>query len=260
MHCKGSWHESARNIVYNGDILECELNSIDGNWIYNKLKFFPQIEYHNINGILKSNLDNLNIKFVSIGPNCSTADILKENNLRIEAFPFDYIFSSLEMIKHCINNKFNIFLDKQYYTPGICSNSTKHSFYCKLLDTPVLLNHYININFNYGDLKPSDGNLFNHHNLIDDNDNYVKFVRRCERLLNLIENNKKIVFVYYNSYTDDYNDIVDFYNNFSYNKNIYIVGIFQNNYDKKILYENTNCKIYQNYDTSYIFSEIMQNF
>ena len=51
--------------------------------------------------------------FISIGPYCSTADILKKHNHRLQAFPFDYIFSSLEMIKHCINDQFNIFLDKK---------------------------------------------------------------------------------------------------------------------------------------------------
>jgi len=59
---------------------------------------------------------NINMKFISIGTYCSTAYILKVNNLRTESYPFDYIFSSLEIVKHCINDKFNIFLDKKYYT------------------------------------------------------------------------------------------------------------------------------------------------
>ena len=50
--------------------------------------------------------------------------------------------------------------------------------------------------------------------IIDDNGDYEKFKRRCERLLNLIENNEKIVFVYYNCYTNYFNDIIDFYNTF----------------------------------------------
>lgn len=195
------------------------------------------------------------MKFISIGPWCTTADILKSNNLRTEAYPFDYIFSSLEIVKHCINDKFNTFLDKKYYTSGNKYDSTRHTFYCKFLDTPLLLEHHFKNNYS-NDYKVSSGNLFNHHNLIQDNGDYEKFKRRCNRLLSLIENNEKIVFVYHNCYTNDFNDIIDFYNNFSNNKNIYIVGIFQNNYDKKILYENTNCKIYQNYDTSIIFNEI----
>jgi len=157
------------------------------------------------------------------------------------------------MVKHCINDKFNIFLDKNYYTHGNSNTSTRHTFYCKYLDTPLLLLHHANCC--YG----SYGNLFNHHNLIDNNGDYEKFQRRCKRLLSLFENNEKMVLVYYNCYTNDFNDIVDFYNTF-YNKNIYIVGIFKNNYDKKILYENVNCKIYQNYDIATIFNEIKTTF
>lgn len=175
------------------------------------------------------------MKFISIGPYCSTADILKANNLRTESYPFDYIFSSLEIVKHCINDKFNTFLDKKYYTPGTGDNSTRHSFYCNFLDTPLLKQHHINNNYSK-DYKVSSGNLFNHHNLIKSDDDYDKFKRRCDRLLSLINNNEKIVFVYYNCYTNDYNDIIDFYNNFASNKNIFIVGIFENNFDKKILF------------------------
>jgi hypothetical protein len=200
------------------------------------------------------------MKFISIGPYCSTADVLKSNNLRTEAYPFDYIFSSLEMVKHCINDNFNIFLDKKYYTYGTNNESCRHSFYCDFLETPLLVQHHIKNNYSK-DYKISSGNLFNHHNLIDNNSgNYEKFKRRCERLLSLIENNEKIVFVYYNCYTTDFDDIIDFYNNFSYNKNIYILGIFENNYDKKILYENINCKIYQNYHRQIIFNEIKMAF
>lgn len=78
------------------------------------------------------------MEFVSIGPYCNTADILNQHNLRVNAYPFDYIFSSLEMVKHCINDRFNIFLDKSYYTKGNDNDSTRHSFYCKLLDTDIL--------------------------------------------------------------------------------------------------------------------------
>lgn len=95
--------------------------------------------------------------------------------------------------------------------------------------------------------------------MFDDN-NYETFKRRCNRLLDLINNNNKIVFVYCNCYTLDFDDIIDFHKEFSNNKNIYIVGIFENNDEKKILYETENCKIYQNYDYSYVFNEIKTAF
>jgi hypothetical protein len=50
MACKGSWKDSARNIRYNGDTVECELKAKNGNWIKNKLKFNNNYLYHNNDG------------------------------------------------------------------------------------------------------------------------------------------------------------------------------------------------------------------
>jgi hypothetical protein len=194
------------------------------------------------------------MEFISIGPYCITAEILKNFNLRLKSYPFDYIFSSLELVKHSINDNFNIFLDKKYLTKGTNNNSTRHEFYCNFLDTQLLYLHHIKNNFP-SDYKVSSGDLFFHHNLIDNNI-YEKFKKRCDRLINLITNNNKIVFVYYNCYTNDVSDLINFYNNFIDNKNIFVLGIFENGCDKKILYENLNCKIYQNYELEFIFNEI----
>jgi hypothetical protein len=49
-YCIGSWKNSARNIKYNGNTVECELRSPNGKWIPNQLRFFTQYEYENING------------------------------------------------------------------------------------------------------------------------------------------------------------------------------------------------------------------
>jgi hypothetical protein len=50
MVCKGSWKDSARNIKYNGDTVECELKAKNGNWIKNKLKFSEHYLYNNNDG------------------------------------------------------------------------------------------------------------------------------------------------------------------------------------------------------------------
>jgi hypothetical protein len=201
------------------------------------------------------------MKFISIGPYCATGDILKNHHLKTESYPFDNIFSSLEIVKHCFDDKFKVFLDKQYYTPGNCNKSTRHSFYAPFLDTHLLILHHMVVDGFSSDYKPSSGNFFNHHNLMDDTGDYEKFQRRCARLLSLFESNEKIVFFYYNRYTRDFNDLIDFCNHFSYNKNIYIVGVFENMRDhSKILYENVNCKIYQNYDMYSILDDVKNNF
>ena len=195
------------------------------------------------------------MELISIGPYCTGADILKSNGLRNSAYPFDYIFSSLEMVKHCINDRFNIFLDKNYYKYS-SENKSQHLFYSKFIDTEILKKHFIAHNLPDIANNLINQEIFNHHNLLND-EIYLSFVRRCNRLLNLIDNNnKKIIFIYYNCYTNDFNDIIDFYNNFSNNKNIYVVGIFENSNDKKMLFENSNCKIYQNYDRNFIFNKI----
>lgn len=190
------------------------------------------------------------MEFISIGPYCSGADILKDNGLKNHSYPFDYIFSSLEMVNHCINDRFNIFLDKNNYKGG-----SHHLFYSKFIDTEILRKHHIAHGRTDIANNLINREIFLHHNLLD-NDTYLSFVRRCNRLLNLIDNNNKIIFIYYNCYTNDFNDILDFYNNFSTNKNICVVGIFENSNDKKMLFESSNCKIYQNYDRNFIFNEI----
>ena len=49
------------------------------------------------------------MEFVSIGPNCISTNLLVKLGLRKKSYPFDYIFSSLEMVEHCINNRFDIY-------------------------------------------------------------------------------------------------------------------------------------------------------
>ena len=85
----------------------------------------------------------------SLGPFCHSANILKQNNLKECSYPFDWIFSNNKNIIHCIKNKFNIFLNKAYYT-NISNNRCGHLYYNK--------------------------DLFRHHNpLINENDyNYLE--------------------------------------------------------------------------------------
>ena len=51
----------------------------------------------------------------SLGSLCHSSQILKRNNLKIYSYPFDWIFSCCDNIIHCIEDNFNIFLDKSYY-------------------------------------------------------------------------------------------------------------------------------------------------
>jgi len=48
--CKGSWKASAKNIKIQGNRLECELQTLRGDYVPNQLDFFPNFSYENING------------------------------------------------------------------------------------------------------------------------------------------------------------------------------------------------------------------
>jgi hypothetical protein len=50
MKCKGSYIHSARNIVYNGDKIQCELRRKDNTYEKNEITFSDKHDYHNING------------------------------------------------------------------------------------------------------------------------------------------------------------------------------------------------------------------
>jgi hypothetical protein len=157
--------------------------------------------------------------YVSIGPYCEASEELKKHNLYKLSFPFDWIFSSLEIIYDCIEDKFNKFLDKSLYIDG-----NKHLIYNNMLNTNILIKHHENYgNFNY---KPSDGLFINHHNF-NNEDDYNKYVRRCNRLINYIENKENIIFFYYNPYTKEYNDLIEFSKLIEKYENIKIIGIYK---------------------------------
>lgn len=161
------------------------------------------------------------------------------------------------MVEHCIENRFDIFLDKQYYktgnAPDVPHSNMHHLFYSKMIDTKLLRQHHIANNLPDIANNLKNREVFLHHNLLENDAVYLSFTRRCKRLLDLIDEKKNIAFVYCDSYTEDFDDIIKFHNRFLDNENIYTIGIFQNGGDKKILYENGRCKIYQNYGSHETF-------
>jgi Putative papain-like cysteine peptidase (DUF1796) len=62
--------------------------------------------------------------FISIGPCCFTTEYIKSSVLRTNSYPFDWIFSSIEMVNHCTIDKFKTFLDLSYNY-----SNCNHSFY-----------------------------------------------------------------------------------------------------------------------------------
>jgi len=142
---------------------------------------------------------------ISIGNKCPTTGILKELNIYKESFPFDYIPSTPKLILKYLKDQTD-FYPQKYSVENV------------------------------------DGIWFGH---FDVNDNYDKtietFQRRFKRLFELLENKKKILFVY-TSESDIYNEMNHRYND-NYSDLINIVDYITETYlynDFKIMAIHTN--------------------
>ena len=104
----------------------------------------------------------------SLGSLCQSSQILKRNNLKLCSYPFDWIFSNCDNIIHCIEDNFNIFLDKSYYiniSPTNCGHSKYHNV------------------------------MFNHHNPLINIDHYNYYVRCVDRFKTLLQKQEHKLFI-----------------------------------------------------------------
>jgi len=86
---------------------------------------------------------------LSLGTHCLTSHALKTFELKKFSGPFDWIFSDIRMVAHCIEDDFNIFLDPQYHefvppekriVPD--ANFCDHRFYRDEYGVKTVFNHY----------------------------------------------------------------------------------------------------------------------
>jgi hypothetical protein len=153
----------------------------------------------------------------SLGPRCHTAGFLKRNNLKKASYPFDWIFCNLNMILHCLEDDFNTFLDKKYFTI-LDNNSPKqqHKFYSEC----------------------ENEILFNHHNPLNIKD-YNYFKRCILRFKNLLLKPELKLFIlnflnYSNANIEFKNNIIDFNKKFSkYTQNYGLLCIIQYKSDNR---------------------------
>ena len=102
----------------------------------------------------------------SLGSLCHSAQILKRNEYKLCSYPFDWIFLNYYNILDCIQDNFNIFLDKSYY---------------------------INISESKcGHLKYHDC-MFNHHNPLINIDHYNYYKRCVDRFKILLQKMSKLL-------------------------------------------------------------------
>ena len=103
----------------------------------------------------------------SLGTLCHSTKIIMNNKLKLESYPFDWIYSNPKNVLHMIEDDFKTFLDKSFY---------------------------ISKNLRAGH-KKYDDNLFNHHNPKDNEKQYNYFVRCVNRFRFLLKKPEKKLFV-----------------------------------------------------------------
>ena len=141
----------------------------------------------------------------SLGSLCHSSQILKSNKLKLCSYPFDWIFSHCDIITDCLEDDFNIFLDKSYYI-NISNSQCGHSKY--------------------------NNGLFNHHNPLTNIDHYNYYVRCVDRFKNLLQKQEHklfiMIFVNMNNVDENIkNKVIDFNNKFSnYTSNYTLLVIF----------------------------------
>jgi hypothetical protein len=157
----------------------------------------------------------MEIKYAcSLGHHCHSSKILKNNKLKKCSYPFDWIFSNYDNIIHCLEDDFNIFLDKSYYV-RIKKNKCGHSYYNK--------------------------DMFWHRNPLNNENDYNYYIRCVDRFKQLLkyEEPKLFIMILVNmtSFEENIkNTIIDFNCKFSkYTKNYKLlvichIGNKQNNY------------------------------
>ena len=141
----------------------------------------------------------------SFGDCCHTAIYLKNNNLKLVSYPFDWIFSSENIIIDCIEDNFKTFLDKSQYIT-ISQNRCGHAKYNK-------------------------NGLWWHHNPLINKEHYSYYIRCIIRFKKLMikKQHKLFILGLYNKEISDENKkkIIDFNEKLSkYTKNYTLLTIF----------------------------------
>jgi hypothetical protein len=106
---------------------------------------------------------------ISLGQNCSTAWYLKQVGLKTASHPFDWIFSSNEIVMACIEDRFETYLDRSHIEPSADGHSAGHSRY--------------------------HANMFNHRNPLASADDYAYYERCCKRFLDALDSDADLMFL-----------------------------------------------------------------
>ncbi|CAJ1350765.1 unnamed protein product [Effrenium voratum] len=78
---------------------------------------------------------------VSLGTLCMTAQAMEALGWRRWPGPFDWVFSSPEMVAHCLAEDFASFLEPKHFLATACKKAG-HAIYSKMLGRDVIFNHH----------------------------------------------------------------------------------------------------------------------
>ncbi|MEH6764506.1 MAG: DUF1796 family putative cysteine peptidase [Aequorivita antarctica] len=138
-------------------------NSSSGVDVYNVI-----LEAAKISNVIYDWQDDGEVEKISIGQNCNSSYYLKHTNNKRHSYPFDWIFSSAEIVLHAIKDNFNTFLDKKMMN-SITDDVGGHLFY--------------------------HSKMFNHRNPLSSDENYDYYKRCADRFVTVIKTGKPIIFV-----------------------------------------------------------------
>ena len=116
----------------------------------------------------------------SIGNHCITALLLKKGNIRSESYPFDWINSNIDVVKHCLEDNFKIFLDKKYYDRG-----KTHDNYEQIQNHTYFHDKYNN-----------DLIMFRHRDPLNNISDYQYYQRCVDRFKKILDNKNNKLFIY----------------------------------------------------------------
>ena len=119
----------------------------------------------------------------SLGQNCFTARLLKNNNLKKASYPYDWTITTINMIIDTIKTNFKYYNDNKYLSVVYSEDNEK-----------MLYNsHY---------KRP----IFNHHNLFEEKDK--KYMERCILRFNLLLSKKNVLYI--NAFVVDNTDNISY--------------------------------------------------
>jgi len=133
--------------------------------------------------------------FISIGPYCSSTAMMRNASVRKQSYPFDHIHSSLSMIEHCLEDKFETFLNDELLYTNSYLYEVNQVHPSETLSSNRFYEPYLQHETILQNLSVPCIPVFRHHNLTNP-ETKETYTRRCKRLLDTLKDGRKKIFVY----------------------------------------------------------------